>query len=189
ALVAGAPAPGPDEARAVAGADGGGPAVEAAGTPGGGLRLEATGRSAAARSAVTTIVADTGVRFDVPDGQAAGALGVGGTPVPVDGGTIDRLPAGPRLDRASALVGRDGSAVEAFEGDEQPLRCGRRISDDAPRGGVVARDRRRRGRQHPRRGRWRPRHPRHRRRRRWARARARRSRTRPDPASRSAAPR
>lgn len=120
ALVAGAPAPGPDEARAVAGADGGGPAVDAVGIPGGGLLVEATGRSAAARSAVTTIVADTGVRFDVPDGQAAGALGVGGTPVPVDGGTIDRLPAGPRLDRASALVGRDGSAVEAFEGDEQP---------------------------------------------------------------------
>lgn len=111
-LVAGAPAPGRDEARAVAGADGGGPAVDAVGVPGGGLLVAAVGRGTTTRSSVTTIVSDTGVRFDVPDGETAAMLGLGGTPVPVDSAVLDRLPSGPRLDRESALVSRDGADLD-----------------------------------------------------------------------------
>ncbi|MBS7547183.1 type VII secretion protein EccB [Dietzia massiliensis] len=117
-LVAGAPAPGPGEARAVAGADGGGPAVDAVGVPGGGLLVAATGRGTTTRTAVTTIVADTGVRFDVPDAPTAAVLGLGGAPVPVDTAILDRLPAGPRLDRGSALVARDGSELEPVGQDD-----------------------------------------------------------------------
>ena len=117
-LVAGAPAPGPGEARAVAGADGGGPAVDAVGVPGGGLLVAATGRGTTTRTAVTTIVADTGVRFDVPDAPTAAVLGLGGAPVPVDTAILDRLPAGPRLDRGSALVARDGSDLEPAGPDD-----------------------------------------------------------------------
>lgn len=115
-IVAGASAPGPSEVRTVAGADGGGPAVDAVGVPGGGLLVAAAGRGTTTRSAVTTIVSDTGVRFDVPDAGTAAVLGLGGTPVPVDGGVLDRLPAGPRLDRESALVARDGSDLESVGG-------------------------------------------------------------------------
>lgn len=118
-MVAGAPAPGPGEARTVAGADGGGPAVDAVGVPGGGLWVAATGRGTSTRSSVTTIVSDTGVRFDVPGAETAAMLGLGGTPAPVDGGILDRLPSGPRLDRETALVSRDGSDLELM-GDETP---------------------------------------------------------------------
>lgn len=114
AVVAGAPAPGPDEVRPVAGADGGGPALDAVGIPGGGLLVKAAGRGTSTRSSVLTIVSDTGVRFDVPDPETAAVLGVGGVPVPVDGGILDRLPAGPRLDVGSALVSRDGSDLESI---------------------------------------------------------------------------
>lgn len=113
AVVAGAAAPGPGEARTVAGADGGGPAVDAVGIPGGGLLVSAAGRGTFTRSSVTTVVSDTGVRSDVPDPETAAILGIGGTPAPVDAGTLDRLPAGPRLDRDSALVTRDGSDLES----------------------------------------------------------------------------
>ena len=119
AIIAGAPAPGPAEAREVAGADGGGPAVDAVGVPGGGLLVSATGRGTATRGAVTTIVSDTGVRFDVPDAETAEILGLAGSAVPVDSGILGRLPAGPRLDRASALVTRDGSDP-ALTGDGEP---------------------------------------------------------------------
>lgn len=112
ALVAGAPAPDPTQAREVAGADGGGPAVDVVGIPGGGLVVRATGRGTATRNAVTTIVSDTGVRFDIPDDATAAVLGVEGTPVPVDAAVLDRLPAGPRLDRESALITRDGQALD-----------------------------------------------------------------------------
>lgn len=118
-LVAGALAPGREEARAVAGADGGGPAVDAVGVPGGGLVVAAAGRGTTTRSSVTTIVSDTGVRFDVPDGETAAMLGLGGTPVPVDAAVLDRLPSGPRLDRESALVSRDGADLESTR-DEVP---------------------------------------------------------------------
>ena len=118
-LVAGAPAPGREEARAVAGADGGGPAVDAVGVPGGGLLVAAAGRGTTTRSSVTTIVSDTGVRSDVPDGETAAMLGLGGTPVPVDAAILDRLPSGPRLDRESALVSHDGSDLESTR-DEAP---------------------------------------------------------------------
>ncbi|WP_295651506.1 type VII secretion protein EccB [uncultured Dietzia sp.] len=119
AIIAGAPAPGPTEARPVAGADGAGPAVDTVGVPGGGLMVTAAGRGTTTRGAVTTIVADTGVRFDVPDDETAAVLGLGGVAVPTDGGILDRLPAGPRLDRAAALVSRDGSDL-TLAGDEQP---------------------------------------------------------------------
>ena len=112
-IVAGATGPGPDEARPVAGADGAGPAVDAVGVPGGGLVVVAAGRGTTTRGAVTTVLADTGVRFDVPDAETAAILGLGGTPVPVDGAILDRLPAGPRLDRSAALVTHDGSELHA----------------------------------------------------------------------------
>ena len=118
-LLAGAPAPGPGEVRAVAGADGGGPAVDAVGIPGGGLLVAGTGRGTSTRSSVTTIVSDTGVRFDLPDAETAEALGVGGVPVRVDAGILDRLPAGPRLERQAALVSRDGSDL-GLAGQETP---------------------------------------------------------------------
>jgi hypothetical protein len=114
-IIAGAPAP--SQVRPLAGADGAGPAVDAVGVPGGGVVVAARGRGTATRGAVATIVSDTGVRFDVPDTDTAAMLGLGGTPVPVDGGILDRLPAGPRLDRASALVSRDGSELHAVEDD------------------------------------------------------------------------
>ncbi|GLB64693.1 hypothetical protein NCCP2495_25730 [Dietzia sp. NCCP-2495] len=116
-IVAGAPASGPQDVRPVAGADAGGPAVDAVGVPGGGLVVTATGRGTASRGAVLTIVSDTGVRYEVPDAETAGMLGLGGTPVPVDSGILDRLPVGPRLDRASALVSRDGTDLESVDGD------------------------------------------------------------------------
>lgn len=116
-IVAGAPASGPQDVRPVAGADAGGPAVDAVGVPGGGLVVTATGRGTASRGAVLTIVSDTGVRYEVPDAETAGMLGLGGTPVPVDSGILDRLPVGPRLDRASALVSRDGADLESVDGD------------------------------------------------------------------------
>ena len=119
-LVAGSPAPAAPGARPVAGADGGGPAVDAVGVPGGGLVVAAVGRGSATRGAVTTIISDTGVRFDVPDPETAAALGVRGSPVPVDAGTLDRLPAGPRLDRRSALVTRDGADLAAVGSDRPP---------------------------------------------------------------------
>lgn len=120
-MVAGAGEPGPGEVRPLAGADGGGPAIDAVGVPGGGLLVAAAGRGTATRSAVTTVITDTGTRFDVPDPETAAALGVGGTPVPIDPGTLDRLPAGPRLDRGSALVTRDGTDL-APAGDDAPGR-------------------------------------------------------------------
>ena len=88
------------------------------GVPGGGLVVAASGRGTATRGAVTTIVADTGVRFDVPDAGTAGILGIGGEATPVDSGILDRLPAGPRLDRASALVTRDGADLVSVGRDE-----------------------------------------------------------------------
>lgn len=118
AIIAGAPVPEPSQVRPVAGADGAGPAVDAVGVPGGGLLVTASGRGTATHGAVMTIVSDTGVRFDVPDAETAGALGLGGSPVSVDGGILSRLPAGPRLDRASALVSRDGSDLHLMEAGE-----------------------------------------------------------------------
>lgn len=118
-IIAGAPAPGPDEVRMVAGADDGGPAIDAVGVPGGGLLVKPTGRGSATRGSGMTIISDTGVRFDVPDTETADMLGLGGAPVPVDSGTVDRLPSGPRLDRESALISRDGTDLEAI-GDDQP---------------------------------------------------------------------
>lgn len=80
--------------------------------------MSASGRGTATRGSVSTIVSDTGVRFDVPDAETAEILGLGGVAVPVDAGILDRLPAGPRLDRASALVTRDGSDLAlAGEGE------------------------------------------------------------------------
>ena len=87
--------------------------------PGGGLLVSAVGRGTATRGAVSTIVSDTGVRFDVPDAETAEMLGLGGAAAPVDAGILDRLPAGPRLDRASALVTRDGSDL-VLAGDSEP---------------------------------------------------------------------
>ena len=78
------------------------------GVPGGGLVVSAEGRGPATRSAVMSVISDTGVRFDVPDDETANILGLGGDVVPVDAGILARLPLGPRLDRSSALVTGDG---------------------------------------------------------------------------------
>ena len=93
-----------------AGADGPGPAVDRIGVPGGGVLVAAVPRAGSARPAteVLTVIDDTGVRFDVPDPETAAALGVGGTPVPVDATGLQRLPAGATLDREAALVIHDG---------------------------------------------------------------------------------
>ncbi len=119
-LVAGAAEPGPGEVRPVAGSDGGGPAVDAVGIPGGGLLVAAAGRGTSTRSPVTAIVSDTGVRFDVPDAETAGMLGIGGTPAQGGGGTPGRVPPGPPLDREAAL-GRPRRAPPGPAGYETPV--------------------------------------------------------------------
>lgn len=108
ALLAGAGAPVPPgrSALTLAQADGAGPALDAVylppgrtayvrGVPGGGTRY---------------LVTDTGVRFAVPDDDAADALGLpatGAAPWPV----LTVLPLGPQLSRRGASVARDTVAA------------------------------------------------------------------------------
>ena len=90
-------------------ADGGGPAVDAVFMP--------PGRSAyvGVRDTDVTgsLVADTGVRYPVADGDTARILGLADGPVPAPWQLVAMLPSGPELRRAAALVARDVVTVEA----------------------------------------------------------------------------
>lgn len=108
-LVVAATAPWTRPPTPTAGADGPGPAVDEVSVPGGGLLVTPEPRGAVGRPpGPRTVLADTGVRFDVPDAETAEMLGVGGEPVPVDAATLRRLPAGPLLERPAALLVHDG---------------------------------------------------------------------------------
>jgi type VII secretion protein EccB len=94
----------------VAGADGGGPAVDSVYLrPGSGESVIVTGiepRSARAQSRY--YIGDSGVRFGLPDQQVASVLGLSAEPVPVPWPIISLLPVGPTLSRSAALVAHDG---------------------------------------------------------------------------------
>lgn len=82
-------------------ADGGGPALDAAYLP--------PGRSAyvrAGRDADRYLVTDTGVRFAVPDDDAAHDLGLPAA-VPAPWPMVAALPSGPELSRSAASMARD----------------------------------------------------------------------------------
>lgn len=96
----------------VAAADGPGPAVDAVSVPGSGVLLGPVPRGTGPGSAGRTVLDDTGVRHEVPDDETAAVLGLGGTPVPVEGPALWRLPSGPALDRPSALRVHDGLAPD-----------------------------------------------------------------------------
>lgn len=100
---------------AVAGADGAGPGVDQVHLPpGGGEFVVVTGAEPdSARSESLYYVSDSGVRFGVENAEAAGSLGLTGTPAAVPWGIVSLLPAGPTLARADALVAHDGVAADA----------------------------------------------------------------------------
>lgn len=102
ALLAGAGVPLPPSRTPVglAQADGGGPAVDAVYLP--------PDRSAYVQATdARYLVADTGVRFAVPDDDAARSLGLPATAVPAPWPMLAALPHGPQLSKANALVARD----------------------------------------------------------------------------------
>lgn len=94
-------------------ADGGGPALDAVAIPAGhGSYVRSVGLSGDAHQAGPTfLVSDAGVRYGVPDADAAAALGLPDPPVPAPWPVLAALPAGPDLSRASASVARDGVAA------------------------------------------------------------------------------
>ncbi|HET9874154.1 MAG TPA: type VII secretion protein EccB [Mycobacterium sp.] len=104
---AGLPLPAGQVAVTLAQADGEGPALDAVYMP--------PGRSAYVRSAgvfgqpggARYLVADTGVRFELGDDDAARSLGLPATPAPAPWPVLAGLPAGPRLSRQPALAARD----------------------------------------------------------------------------------
>lgn len=107
ALLAGGRLPVPPGQAAVtlAQADGRGPALDAAYVP--------TGRSAYVRAGdkagTRYLIVDTGVRFAIPDDDAAHDLGLS-EPTPAPWPILTLLPAGPELSRRGASIARDAVA-------------------------------------------------------------------------------
>lgn len=107
ALLAGGRLPVPPDQAAVtlAQADGRGPALDAAYVP--------TGRSAYVRAGdkagTRYLIVDTGVRFAIPDDDAAHDLGLS-EPTPAPWPILTLLPAGPELSRRGASIARDAVA-------------------------------------------------------------------------------
>ncbi|NIL77273.1 type VII secretion protein EccB [Rhodococcus kyotonensis] len=103
----------PLDARAapvrLAQADSGGPAADAVFlTPGSGRFVRTTGIGAnSTRQDSSFFVADTGVRFGVPDAESAKALGLD-EPVSAPWQMVELLGPGPALSRAAALTAHDG---------------------------------------------------------------------------------
>lgn len=96
----------PDQAAVtLAQADGRGPALDAAYVP--------TGRSAYVRAGdkagTRYLIVDTGVRFAIPDDDAAHDLGLS-EPTPAPWPILTLLPAGPELSRRGASIARDAVA-------------------------------------------------------------------------------
>lgn len=89
--------------------DGEGPAVDAVYLPPGrSTYVRATGLSGEHADAGTRyLVTDTGVRFAIPDDDAAGDLGMPQIAVPAPWPVLATLPPGPELSRKGALVARD----------------------------------------------------------------------------------
>lgn len=108
ALLAGSRLPVPPGQAAVtlAQADGRGPALDAAYVP--------TGRSAYVRAGdkagTRYLIVDTGVRFAIPDDDAAHDLGLS-EPTPAPWPILTLLPAGPELSRRGASIARDAVAA------------------------------------------------------------------------------
>ncbi|AWK73496.1 type VII secretion protein EccB [Rhodococcus oxybenzonivorans] len=115
-LIAGRSLPIPDGAHTVklAQADGGGDSADFVYVePGSGGFVQATGiEPHSTRRDSTFFVADTGVRFGVPDADAAKALGVTAEPPLAPWQILGLLAPGPTLAKSSALVAHDGVAPD-----------------------------------------------------------------------------
>jgi len=96
-------------------ADGKGPAVDKVFVPPGRTAyVRASGLSGAdARTGTRYLISDTGVRFAVHDDDAAHDLGLPDTVIPAPWPVLARLPEGPELSRANALVAQDAVVVVA----------------------------------------------------------------------------
>ena len=111
-MLLGSAVPVPDGAFpvSVAGADGGGPAVDSVYVrPGSGEPVIVTGaETRSPRAESRYYIGDSGVRYGVADQQTATVLGLTQDPVPVPWPIVSLLPAGPTLTRSAALVAHDG---------------------------------------------------------------------------------
>jgi type VII secretion protein EccB len=107
--VGGLPIPIGDAPVSLTQADGRGPAVDAVYLPPGRVAyVRATGLSGGnARAGTRYLISDSGVRFAVHDDDAAHDLGLSDTMVPAPWPVLVKLPAGPELSRANALVAQD----------------------------------------------------------------------------------
>ncbi|MGB8503440.1 type VII secretion protein EccB [Mycobacterium sp.] len=85
-------------------ADGLGPNADAVFVP--------PGRSVYAESTHRYLIADTGVRFGVPDAESAAALGLPPRALPAPWPILKLLADGPELSRSAALVAHDGVAPD-----------------------------------------------------------------------------
>jgi type VII secretion protein EccB len=114
-LVGGAPIPVGREPVTLTQADGKGPAVDDVFVPPGRTAyVRASGLSGAdARTGTRYLISDTGVRFAVHDDDAAHDLGLPDTVIPAPWPVLARLPEGPELSRANALVAQDAVVVVA----------------------------------------------------------------------------
>ncbi|MFZ2177090.1 MAG: type VII secretion protein EccB [Rhodococcus sp. (in: high G+C Gram-positive bacteria)] len=116
-LLAGRALPIPEDARtvALAQADGGADNADSVYvSPGAGGFVQATGiESTSTRRDSTFFVADTGVRFGVPDEDSSKALGVEGTPPLAPWQILGLLAPGPSLGKSAALVAHDGIAPDS----------------------------------------------------------------------------
>jgi type VII secretion protein EccB len=105
-LVGGLPIPAGQEPVKLSRADGKGPAIDAAYlSPGRSAYVRATGLSGDHPGAGTRyLITDTGVRFAIHDDDAAHDLGLPDTAIAAPWPVLAKLPAGPELSTANALV-------------------------------------------------------------------------------------
>ncbi len=108
-LTGGLPIPIGQEPVKLTQADGKGPAIDAVYLPPGrSAYVRATGLSGGnARAGTRHLVTDTGVQFAIHDDDAAHDLGLPNTLIPAPWQVLAKLPAGPELSRANALVAQD----------------------------------------------------------------------------------
>ncbi len=108
------PLPGGARPVRVASADGSGPGVDQVYVrPGSGAYVQVTGNeSDSARAESRFYVADTGVRYGVPDAKTGSVLRLGASPTPAPWDVISLLVAGPTLSRENALVAHDGMGAD-----------------------------------------------------------------------------
>jgi type VII secretion protein EccB len=108
-LAGGLPIPAGREPVKLSQADGEGPAVDAVYLPPGrSAYVRATGLSGDnPRAGTRYLITDTGVRFAVHDDDAAHDLGLPDTAIPAPWPVLAKLPAGPELARANALIAQD----------------------------------------------------------------------------------